>query len=289
MIISSLWPLSSTIPKNINTWWSPWSRIITRKNPHQNSFKNVLQLSVKSWQKRINTNLSHPRNLTLYFGKIVSTDCCDPNETLGDTKACISDTTELRSKLIGVKLRKSPRNISYSKFLPGSIKLFNMHRGVKKLKLFSVRIGFTGQIFIGEVSGVDQPEYWDRVFQIAYTNQYCHVHLTSWYFQMETLNHISKFKKKARVFLQIAVIISIQMRCKYCPRYPNLEKQTSKQKSKSKLTILGITVSDSNGIITSKKFSDKPYYWSHYNKFVFTRQQDNLLVRKLASNYLNLS
>ena len=77
---------------------------------------------------------------------------------------------------------------------------------------------------------------------------------------METLNHISKFKKKARVFLQITVIISIQMHCKYCPRYPNLEKQTNKQKSKSKLKILGITVSNSNGIITSKKFSDKPYY-----------------------------
>ena len=59
------------------------------------------------------------------------------------------------SKLIGVKLRKSPRNIYYSKFLPGSIKLFNMHRGVKKLKLFSVRIGFTGQVFTAEVYGVD--------------------------------------------------------------------------------------------------------------------------------------
>ena len=51
-------------------------------------------------------NLSWPRNLIQYFRKKITTDCCGSNETLAGTNDCLSDTTEVISKLIGVKLRK---------------------------------------------------------------------------------------------------------------------------------------------------------------------------------------
>ena len=51
-------------------------------------------------------NPLYPRNLTEYFGKKVTGDCCGHKETLADTKDCLSDTTKLISKVIGVKFRK---------------------------------------------------------------------------------------------------------------------------------------------------------------------------------------
>lgn len=40
------------------------------------------------------TNLLQPRNLTQYSEMKVTTDCCDPNETLSDTKDSLIDITE---------------------------------------------------------------------------------------------------------------------------------------------------------------------------------------------------
>ena len=54
------------------------------------------------------TNLSYTKKLTRYFCKKVTTDCCEPDETLADTKDCLRDTTEIMSKLIKVKFIKSP-------------------------------------------------------------------------------------------------------------------------------------------------------------------------------------
>ena len=66
---------------------------------------------------------------------------------------CLSDTTGVIPKLIGVKLRKSPGNINYSKFPPGWTD--NKICGDRKLKLFSAGSCFKGQIFTGKISGVD--------------------------------------------------------------------------------------------------------------------------------------
>ena len=113
---------------------------------------------MNSCQKRMKTDLSYPRILSPYFRKKVITDCCHPDKTLADTKNCLSDTTEVISKLIGVKFRKSPGNISYSTFqlLNNCVnKSCNMHRGGRKFKLFSAGSGFTSQIFTAELSGVD--------------------------------------------------------------------------------------------------------------------------------------
>ena len=83
-------------------------------------------------------------------------DCCGHKETLADTKDCLSDTTKLTSKVIGVKFRKYQGNIKYSTFPPGwTNKLCSVYRGGGKFKLFSVVSGFPGQIFTGKLLGVD--------------------------------------------------------------------------------------------------------------------------------------
>ena len=48
------------------------------------------------------------------FEKKVTTDCYDLDESLADTKNCLSDTTDVISKLNEMKFRKSPGNINYS-------------------------------------------------------------------------------------------------------------------------------------------------------------------------------
>lgn len=40
-------------------------------------------------------------------------DCCDLNEILANTKDCLSATTRVISKLIGVKFKKLPGNIQH--------------------------------------------------------------------------------------------------------------------------------------------------------------------------------
>ena len=52
-------------------------------------------------------------------GKKVIKGCCDPDEVVADTKDCLSDTLEVISKLIRVKLIKSPGDINYRIFPPG--------------------------------------------------------------------------------------------------------------------------------------------------------------------------
>lgn len=50
------------------------------------------------------------------FWEKVTTHCRYPDKTLADTKDYLSDITKVKSKLIGVKFRKSPKNINYSTF-----------------------------------------------------------------------------------------------------------------------------------------------------------------------------
>ena len=59
------------------------------------------------------------------------------------------------SNFIGMELRKSRENISYSIFLTDWTKLRNIKRRGEILKVFSRRGIFTGQIFSGKVPGVD--------------------------------------------------------------------------------------------------------------------------------------
>ena len=112
---------------------------------------------------------------------------------------------------------------------------------------------------------------------------------------METFNDYLEFsahfkiQKEAKVFLQNAVNISTQICCKYCPTYPNLEKQTNKQTNKkSKLTILRTTVSNRNRKSNYQQVFQQASAMAR-NMYLQLRQQGNLIVRKLASNYLNLS
>ena len=77
-------------------------------------------------------------------------DFSDPDDILADTKDCLSDNIAVISKLIRVKFKKLPRNISYSIFRPWWTKLCSMHREGRKFKLFSAGSGFTGQIFSRE-------------------------------------------------------------------------------------------------------------------------------------------
>ena len=51
------------------------------------------------------------------FREKVTTDCCDPNESVADTKISKYQNTKI-SKLFGVKFRKTPRNINCSTFRP---------------------------------------------------------------------------------------------------------------------------------------------------------------------------
>ena len=53
-------------------------------------------------------NLLQPRKVEQYFEKKVTKECRDPDETLAYTKDCLSDTTRVISKLIGVNFKKSP-------------------------------------------------------------------------------------------------------------------------------------------------------------------------------------
>ena len=100
---------------------------------------------------KINENQSIiNKKLNLIFRKNVTMDCCDPDETLADTKDCLSDTTAVISKLIGMRFRKLPRNICYLTFPPWWAKLCSMHRGGRKFKPFSAGSGFTGQSFTWE-------------------------------------------------------------------------------------------------------------------------------------------
>ena len=71
----------------------------------------------------IKTNENHSvitKNLTRYFVKNVTTDYCDSDQTLADTKDYMSDTTEVISKPIGEMFRKPP----------GEYQLFNISTGV---------------------------------------------------------------------------------------------------------------------------------------------------------------
>ena len=113
--------MSLKIPRNVNMWWSPWFRVITWENPHSIGFKNGSQHTIKSLQKQMKSNLSYRRNLTRYFGKKVTTDYGDGDETLGDSKDYLNDNTEVISKLIVVKFRKSTWNINYSTFYRGEL------------------------------------------------------------------------------------------------------------------------------------------------------------------------
>ena len=75
---------------------------------------------------------------------------CDPCDTLGYTKDCLSSITGV--KFIGLN---QSGNINYSSFQPGWAKLYNIHWWGGKLKLFPPVSGFIGHIFTGELSRVD--------------------------------------------------------------------------------------------------------------------------------------
>ena len=90
------------------------------ENSHPNGLIYVdgSQFTIQSWSKWLKNNLLQPRNLAWYFGRKVTTDCCDPDKTLADTKDCLSDTIVVISKLIRINLTKSPGNIRYSSLPP---------------------------------------------------------------------------------------------------------------------------------------------------------------------------
>ena len=79
----------------------------------------------------------------------------------------MSDITMAISKIIGVKLRRSRGNINYLIFTLVQTKFCSMHREGRKFKLFSAKSGFTGQIFIGKLSGVDSAGPWRQSVPIS--------------------------------------------------------------------------------------------------------------------------
>lgn len=87
---------------------------------------------------------------SLIFQEKESLILCDPCDTLGYAKDCLSGITGVKF----IELNQSG-NINYSSFQPGWAKLYNIHWWGGKLKLFSPVSGFIGHIFTGEPSRVD--------------------------------------------------------------------------------------------------------------------------------------
>ena len=145
--------MSSMIPKNVNIWWFHWSWIITRENPSKRFQKQFPDHHKELVNMNGNQSIIS-RKIAWYFQKKVTTDSFYSDETLGDTKYCLSDTPEIISKLVEEKFRKPPGNINYWTFPPRWTKLCNIHRGGGKFFFFF----FSGKlIFTGELSRVDSP------------------------------------------------------------------------------------------------------------------------------------
>ena len=129
--------------------------------------------------------------------KKVTTDYCDPDETLSSTKVCLSDITRVIVKFIEVKFRTSPGNISYSTFPSGLTELCNILPGVRKPKSFQPGNCFTGQIFTGNSPEWIRPGHRDTVLKtniffinnLYINNQFCGEHLISniWYSHFHTI------------------------------------------------------------------------------------------------------
>ena len=115
------------------------------------------QLCFQGHHKKLVKTNEIQSNITKTFNSIfhkkVTTDCCDPSETLADTKDY--NITEVISIFIEMKFRKSSGNVNYSKFPPGWTELCNMHWVDGKFKLFSAGSSFKDQIFTGELSRLD--------------------------------------------------------------------------------------------------------------------------------------
>lgn len=144
------------------------SRIINWENLHPNGFNQILL-------DRQHPALNSPWNViksewkSIYHnqeiypdipGKRINVELCDPDETLADTKDCLSD-------FIGVKcIRFNSSSWSleihqeYQLFsiTTGMNKLSNIDRGSGTFKRFSPGSGFTGQVFTGELSRVNSAE-----------------------------------------------------------------------------------------------------------------------------------
>ena len=71
---------------------------------------------------KLNENQSNKtKKFKTTFREKITKECCDPDETLAENKGCLRDTAGVTPKLIGVKFRKLPGNINYSKFPSGWI------------------------------------------------------------------------------------------------------------------------------------------------------------------------
>ena len=74
---------------------------------------------------------------------------------MSGTKNHLNIITGLISKLISVELKNSLGNIKDLKLFLGSTLLYNVLRGGKECKPFSLGSNFTGLIFTGELSRLD--------------------------------------------------------------------------------------------------------------------------------------
>lgn len=161
--------MSSMIPKNVNIWWFHWSWIITRENPSKRFQKQFPDHHKELVNMNGNQSIIS-RKIAWYFQKKVTTDSFYSDETLGDTKYCLSDTPEVISKLVEEKFRKPPGNINYWTFPPRWTKLCNIHRGSRKIKLFSPGTGFTGQVFTRNPLGRIYLGHWQSVSPLGWTH-----------------------------------------------------------------------------------------------------------------------
>ena len=155
--------MSSMIPKNVNIWWFHWSWIITRENPSKRFQKQFPDHHKELVNMNGNQSIIS-RKIAWYFQKKVTTDSFYSDETLGDTKYCLSDTPEIISKLVEEKFRKPPGNINYWTFPPRWTKLCNIHRGGGKFFfLFQREVDFYRGTLQGRFTrGIDTwcSEYW---------------------------------------------------------------------------------------------------------------------------------
>ena len=69
-----------------------------------------------------------------------------------------------------MKFRNSPVNINYLAFSPRWTKLCNIHRGSRKIKLFSPGTGFTGQVFTRNPLGSIHLGHWQSVSPLGWTH-----------------------------------------------------------------------------------------------------------------------
>ena len=150
------------IPKNVNIWWSPWSRIITWQNLIQTvsfMFPSLLRKVGKiEWKQYIITK----KFSTIFCGKNhqgMLWSRWDPSRHQRLSEWYHRDNMKTHRG----EVRKSPGNINYSKFPPGWTNYVIRIGEVRNSNFFQRGVVLQVRFFPGSSPEWIQPGHWDRV------------------------------------------------------------------------------------------------------------------------------